>query len=301
VLDRIDVHAPLDDVTVGSGAVWATSGPVSSALRLDHEGRVTLRIPIVSKPGTESPYPFAVATGAGSIWVLNANTGTVTKIDPAQRLVAATIPVGVERRPMRLVFGDGAAWVANADGTLARIDAMSDAVRLVPLAGALRDVAPVGDGIWVTAGSGAGSRGESPTDGARSVPHTVTPLPPSSCSPVSFETGAPPQYLIAADLPLQEEGASFVAQTARAIEVVLREHHFRAGRYTLGHQVCDDSAPGQGPSPARCAANARAYSGDASVIGVIGSWSSRCSQWRHHRRGGSRSTGSSKALRRSSG
>jgi hypothetical protein len=167
--------------TVGSGAVWATSGPVPSALRLDREGRVTLRIPI-------------------------------------------------------------------------------------------------GDGIWVTAGSGAGSRGESPTDGARSVPHTVTPLPPSSCSPVSFETGAPPQYLIAADLPLQEEGASFVGQTARAIEVVLREHHFRAGRYTLGYQVCDDSAPGQGPSPARCAANARAYSGDASVIGVIGSWSSRCSQ-----------------------
>jgi hypothetical protein len=69
VVDRIDVHAPLDDVTVGSGAVWATSGPASSALRLDREGRVTFRIPIASKPGAESPYPFAVATGAGSIWV----------------------------------------------------------------------------------------------------------------------------------------------------------------------------------------------------------------------------------------
>jgi DNA-binding beta-propeller fold protein YncE len=109
--------------------------------------------------------------------VLNANTGTVTKIDPAQRLVAATIPVGVERRPMRLAFGDAAAWVANADGTLARIDAMSDAVRLIPLAGALRDVAAVGDGNWVTAGSGAGGR-DSSTDSARSVPLPSRPSHP---------------------------------------------------------------------------------------------------------------------------
>jgi streptogramin lyase len=126
----LDLHRRLHGVPVGAGAVWAISGPGSTVLRLDpRTRRVTDRIQIVSRPGFESPYPVAIEVGAGSVWVLNANTQTVTRIDRRARGITATIPIGIERGPLRLAAGDGAAWVANDDGTLSRIDATSNAVR----------------------------------------------------------------------------------------------------------------------------------------------------------------------------
>ncbi len=50
VVRRINVHVRLNDVAAGTDAVWAISGRSATAIRLDREGRVTLRIPIVSKP-----------------------------------------------------------------------------------------------------------------------------------------------------------------------------------------------------------------------------------------------------------
>ena len=94
------------------------------AVRIDpRRARATDRIPIVSRPGFGSPYPIAVEAGLGSVWVLNANTATVTRIDPVQRSIAATIPIGVDHQPVRLAVGAGAVWVANRnDSTLTRID-----------------------------------------------------------------------------------------------------------------------------------------------------------------------------------
>ena len=61
------------------------------------------------------------------------------------------------------------------------------------------------------------------------------------------------------------------------IEFVLAEHGFKAGRYSVGYQSCDDSTP-QTPQGdlAKCAANAKAYAANPLVIGVIGTWSSDC-------------------------
>jgi branched-chain amino acid transport system substrate-binding protein len=62
-----------------------------------------------------------------------------------------------------------------------------------------------------------------------------------------------------------------------AIRFVLARHGYRAGRFRVGYQSCDDSSP-QSPSGdlARCAANAKADAADRDVIGVIGTWDSRC-------------------------
>jgi len=57
---------------------------------------------------------------------------------------------------------------------------------------------------------------------------------------------------------------------------VLAQHGFRAGRYRVAYQACDDSRPNEGADPALCAANARAYALDASLIGVIGAFDSGC-------------------------
>jgi branched-chain amino acid transport system substrate-binding protein len=222
----------------------------------------------------ESPYPLAVAAGEGFVWVLNGNTATVTKIDPEQRTVAATIPIGIEHGPARIAVGDGAVWVANGDGTLARIDARTDAVETISVGHTLKDVVVVGGRVWVTAGSGltSGTGTAAPPTGGN-----VRALATSFCAPVSYGGGGQPQFLIASDLPLQ--GGSPVAQLGQAIELVLRRHGFRAGPYAVGYQSCDDStAPLYAGSKAKCAANAHSYAENKSVIGVIGSFLSWCSQ-----------------------
>jgi hypothetical protein len=62
-----------------------------------------------------------------------------------------------------------------------------------------------------------------------------------------------------------------------AITYVLREHDFRAGRWRLGYQACDDSTAQTGVGdPRTCAANAKAWIRHPIVIGVIGPLLSGC-------------------------
>jgi branched-chain amino acid transport system substrate-binding protein len=103
------------------------------------------------------------------------------------------------------------------------------------------------------------------------------PLPSSFCSKVVSGGNRAPDYIIASDLGLQigNESAIMVA----AIEFVLAQHGFKAGRYSVGYQSCDDSTP-QSPQGdlAKCASNGKAYAANANVIGVIGTWFSTCSK-----------------------
>jgi branched-chain amino acid transport system substrate-binding protein len=63
----------------------------------------------------------------------------------------------------------------------------------------------------------------------------------------------------------------------QATELVLREHRFRAGRWRLGFQSCDDSIARTGLfDQAKCAANARLYARAPAVLGVIGYVNSPC-------------------------
>jgi DNA-binding SARP family transcriptional activator/ABC-type branched-subunit amino acid transport system substrate-binding protein/streptogramin lyase len=281
VVGRFDLHAPLNGVAVGEGAVWVISGPTTSVLRIDPQsGRVTARIPIVAQAGSRSPFPIAIATGLGSVWVLNATAASVTRIDPVQGGVTATIPIGIERVPQRLAVGDGAAWIADADGTLTRIDATTNATTTTAVAPSLYDVGVGAGGVWVTSGSqiaGGGLAAATPSGGQAQA------LPASQCSPIYSGPGSRPRYLITSDLPLGGPGFLFdaTAQLEQAIVFELRERGFRAGRFAIGYQACDDwASPASAGSAAgvwaRCAPNMRAYAADPSVLGVIGPFNSPC-------------------------
>jgi branched-chain amino acid transport system substrate-binding protein len=64
---------------------------------------------------------------------------------------------------------------------------------------------------------------------------------------------------------------------SRAIRLVLAQHGFRAGRYTVGYQSCDDSSKAEGQSDAgRCAANARMFAANPSLLGLVGPYHSFC-------------------------
>jgi branched-chain amino acid transport system substrate-binding protein len=100
----------------------------------------------------------------------------------------------------------------------------------------------------------------------------ATPLPASSCSAIQNSSG---QYLIASDLPLQGAGRTQTLQMTRAIKFVLTQHGWKAGKYSLAYQSCDDSTAQAGKwDSGKASANANAYAQDSSVVGVIGTFNS---------------------------
>jgi DNA-binding SARP family transcriptional activator/streptogramin lyase len=151
-LRRFDVHRPLNDVAYLDGTVWLTSGASGSVLGFNPRRPVApVAIPIAGGRNLEPSYPIAVARGMGSIWVLNGNTATVTRIDPVQLAPIATYRIGIERSPKRLTAGLGAVWVGNDDGTLARLDPSGGTPRVLAVAPGIKDVAIAGGAVWVSA------------------------------------------------------------------------------------------------------------------------------------------------------
>jgi branched-chain amino acid transport system substrate-binding protein len=100
----------------------------------------------------------------------------------------------------------------------------------------------------------------------------ATPLPASSCSAIQNPGG---KLLIASDLPLQGSGRTQTSQMTRAIKYVFAQHGWKAGKYTLAYQSCDDSTAQAGKwDSGKASANANAYAQNSSVAGVIGTFNS---------------------------
>jgi DNA-binding beta-propeller fold protein YncE len=90
-------------------------------MSLDHLAK-HVRIPIAGRSGVLAPYPIRLTVGAGAVWVLNGNTGTVTRVDPALNAVTATSS-RISLDPTRIAAGAIAVWVADsADDAVQRID-----------------------------------------------------------------------------------------------------------------------------------------------------------------------------------
>ena len=115
--------------------------------------------------------------------------------------------------------------------------------------------------------------------GGKSSGGNVSALPSSSCSDIYYEGSGKPDYLIASDLPLQGSGRTQTVQMTEAIKFVLKQHGFKAGKYKIGYQSCDDATAQAGKwASEKCSANANAYAQNKSVIGVIGTFNSGCAE-----------------------
>jgi YVTN family beta-propeller protein len=266
----------VDGLAIGEGAVWVASGADDRVLRLDPvTGRVIAQIPLAAVPRVRVASPYGIAVGDGSVWVTDALADTVSRIDPTVNAVTATIKVG--RRPTRLAVGESAVWVLNAgEGTVSKIDPATNAVTARIIVGSdVTGIAAGLGGVWVTVGGGPpGSRGAVP-------PGLLAAVSSPSCSPILRGSGSgSADLLIASDLPTFNPGPApdpVVADMRAAIRLVLEQHHFRAGHYRIAYQACNDSRPTEGADPDLCAANARAYALDQSLVGVIGAYNSFCS------------------------
>jgi len=114
----------------------------------------------------------------------------------------------------------------------------------------------------------------------KSNSQSATPLPSASCGPVFYKGKGSPKFIIASDLPLQGAGRAQNIDMEKAIQYVLsKQFHFKAGKYTVGYQGCDDSTAETGGWDAgKCTSNGRAYASDASVAGVLGTFNSGCAK-----------------------
>src|SRR5436309_3441815 len=107
----------------------------------------------------------------------------------------------------------------------------------------------------------------------------VQALPASSCSDIYYEGSGDPDFVIASDLPLQGSGRAQTVQMTEAIKFILKQHNFKAGKYKIGYQSCDDATAQEGAwASEKCSANAQAYAQDKSLIGVIGTFNSGCAE-----------------------
>ena len=106
----------------------------------------------------------------------------------------------------------------------------------------------------------------------------ATPVEASGCSPVTYGGEGRPDFLIAASTVLQGQFVDHGVQISQALKLVLDERDWRAGDYSVGLQLCDETTArsSDDSDPARCRRNARAFSSNSSVLAVAGPWSSTC-------------------------
>jgi DNA-binding SARP family transcriptional activator/ABC-type branched-subunit amino acid transport system substrate-binding protein len=119
-------------------ALWP-SGGTDRAARGGGGDAVQLVDPVAGRTLAHVPVgasPTSVAVGAGSVWVLNADDRTVSRIDPVTRHVEKTFSTG--ETPTELVFAGGALWVGSGyrAGTTRSANALTQAfTRVDPSSG----------------------------------------------------------------------------------------------------------------------------------------------------------------------
>jgi DNA-binding SARP family transcriptional activator/ABC-type branched-subunit amino acid transport system substrate-binding protein len=249
-------------VAAGRAGVWVL-GVDGSVVRL-HERTarpvVRTRVP-ASSVGS-------IAVGPDAVWVTSPSEGTLWRIGGGRRATLGAIEL--DRGVSDLVVGGDAIWVANPlAGSLLRIDPTSAQLeRTIDLDAIPRSIAVDAETVWVAADS-------EPTASAVEVAG-VKPHPASTCEPVVAGKGSS-DVLLVSDFPLQGGVRIGTTQMTQAIAFVLRERDFRAGRFKVAYQSCDDSIASTGLfDEPKCAGNARAYAVNPDVIGVIGTFNSPC-------------------------
>ena len=260
-------------IASGPDGTWAVEQNAATGsiaqLTADRGAVRHVRIPAVQLATSLS----SIAVGAGAVWVTDPQSGLLWRIDPGP--VPAERTIQLAPGASDVAYGADAVWVANGQtGTVSRVDPQTNQVTQTVAVGNTPGRLVAGNsGVWVAV---AGTNGV--TVPAASQTRTgIDALPASVCGPVLSAGDGPPQRLLVSDLPLHGGAGVPSQQMSAAITLVLREHRFRAGRWRLGYQACDDSTAQTGVSdPHKCASNANAWIQHPLVIGVIGPYTSSC-------------------------
>jgi streptogramin lyase len=152
VPDIETVEPPVVQVTVGAGAVWATTTAGRRLLRIDPgTARVAASLSVPAQ---------AVAADASGVWAVCCGAGSgsrqLTRVDPASGRVVQAIRL--PGRPQAVGIGPSGVWVRGAEGWIWRVDPASNRVvatiRLpssdVATGDPGGDIAVTKDEVWVS-------------------------------------------------------------------------------------------------------------------------------------------------------
>jgi branched-chain amino acid transport system substrate-binding protein len=132
----------------------------------------------------------------------------------------------------------------------------------------------------VAAGCGGSSKNSSSTGGGGGGGGgNATALPASSCQSLVYGGSGKPDFIVPSDLPLQGSGRTQTVEMTDAIQYVLKQANYKAGKYTVGYQSCDDSTAQAGKwVSGKCSSNGNAYAQNSSVIAIVGTFNSGCAE-----------------------
>jgi DNA-binding SARP family transcriptional activator/sugar lactone lactonase YvrE len=112
-LNRVKTGYNADSVLAADGSVWASvtdnRGENAAVLRYDPRTLAPVQTIPVAPPTSFHPNTLTLTAGAGSIWVADADRGTLVRIDPSSGEVVATIRIG--GAPRATAVADGRVWV----------------------------------------------------------------------------------------------------------------------------------------------------------------------------------------------
>jgi branched-chain amino acid transport system substrate-binding protein len=109
---------------IAGAAGWHSSSRSGDALPIPGNSVVAVETTSndVGAPLAVGTTPAAVAAGAGSVWVLNADDRTLSRVDPKTGEVAPPKAVAGEGTPAAITVGEGSLWVVTAvQGTSSQV------------------------------------------------------------------------------------------------------------------------------------------------------------------------------------
>jgi len=227
----IGVGADVSDIAVGFGSVWVANGNDGTLARIDPTTNAIERTLEFGARDELVPQPvFAVATGAGAVWVTRGNQ--LLRIDPRTNEVTKRIPV---EPPLGLTVGYGNVWVTTRIDHVLRIEPGTGAKTTfsLPTAG----FAPVAGGgaLWVSL--------------SFEPPGNIWALNPDTGEPaVTTSGGFFPTDLAWSAGSLWSAASGTVVRIGRSAQPVAR---IRIGQQTTGIAVGEDAVwvSVQAPTP----------------------------------------------------
>ena len=243
-----------ENIATGDGDVWITEG--NTVTEIDSATNTVAR-----RLTLDAGFLVDLAIGGGAVWATDPEGGNVWRVDTGRRLVARAVPL--EMWVSGLAYGEGAVWATNEiTDEIHRIDPRTSETERIATDASPRDVDAGEEGVWVTAAS--------PPSRDAALPHAV-------CQDV-HSGGGRPDLLLVSSLPLQGQSRALARAMIGGIRLVLEQRGFEAGGFSVGFQACDSSTAQAGAEDFfRCGANAKAFSRNERVVGVIGSYQSFCS------------------------
>jgi DNA-binding SARP family transcriptional activator/ABC-type branched-subunit amino acid transport system substrate-binding protein len=270
-LARVDAADRVGATVSGLAAIAVAAGP-AGLWAIEEDGTVARIDPraarVVARTRLHASSLGAIAVGRGEVWVSAPDDGVVWRVPASD--VQRPQRVRLVRGVRAVAVGAGAVWVANPlVGTLTRLDERSGRVtRTVQTGGHPQDVVVAGRDAWASVAPGPAA--------ASTGPGGIAGAP---CEPTLARFSDRADAMLVSDLPLQGGIRVSTQHMTEAIAAVVRARGFRAGRFKVAYASCDDSIARTGIFDlTRCATNARAYTRDPRVLGVVGALNSPCTR-----------------------